>query len=258
VSLRRSCRFGCRACSIRVPLGGLPRQPPGSAVVLPRSCPTDRQRGLLQAMTATLAVLVVRARSHSQVAASRADGGSACPLVAASLWPGSAHLEPGVPGALLFILVTYGIGRLQRPVASDAGSGAARGRGDHGANRDLGSRSEALLAGPRSTRCTMACWSSRRDRPGLFKPNTSAGYEAMTVVLAAAVGLPLGWGKAWRLTSGSAVLLGAAPCAWRARLRLEPGVHARDLAAMAMLVVVPGRAFWERARSLLPYGSRQP
>jgi hypothetical protein len=256
VSLRlQLVAFGCRAWLDSRPARRIAAAATGIGVVLAAVLPDAIANvGLLQAMTATLAVLVVVLALTVRWPRPGLTEIGLVLLVAASLWPRIAHLEPGVPGALLFILVTYGIGRLSglspRTLALVLLVAGAI-MGAIAISEAVPKLSWLATFHPMHNGVLV-----KSTRPaGLFdNPNTFGGYEAMTVVLAAAVGLPLGWGKAWAAHVRSAVLLGAAAlCLVGLGLSSSRESMLGILAGMAMLVVVPRKGFWERARSLLPY-----
>jgi O-antigen ligase len=216
---------------------------------------TFANAGLLMPMTAFLALLaVVGAAVLRWPRFGLPDVGLAL-LVLAGLWPRLAHLEPGAPGALLFIVTTYAIGRFSGLTPRHlalllVGVGAVMGA--IAIAQTLPSLSKLVAILPireglpvRGTRAT-----------GLLNnPNTFATYEAMIVVLAAVVGLP------WRFrTNGRAALAGSVLLFCAVALCIAGvGVSASResvlglIAGMAACALVPRDGWRRRLFYMRPY-----
>jgi O-antigen ligase len=221
------------------------------AAVLPDALANIR---LLQVMTAAIAVLaVVLILTVRWPRPGLTDVGLVV-LVAATLWPRVAHVQPGVPGALLFILATYGIGRFSglRPrtlalllLAAGAIMGAIA----------LTEAMPALskLAFFHPIRGGLPSTSTRPA--GMFNnPNVFGTYEAMTLVLAASVGLPLGWGKTW-LGRGAVVVLVAATALCIVGLGLSASRESAIAATVGLgvVAVLTIRSIRGLVKLILPY-----
>jgi hypothetical protein len=85
-------------------------------------------------------------------------------------------------------------------------------------------------------------------------PNVFGTYEAMTLVLAAAVGLPLGWGKTW-LGRGAVVVLVAATALCIVGLGLSASRESAIAAAVGLgvVAVLTIRSVRGLVKLLLPY-----
>ena len=174
-------------------------------------------------------------------------------LCAATLWPRVAHVEPGVPGALLFLVVTYGIGRLSglspRTLALLLIVAGAL----------MGAIAIAQAIPSLDRRLPFSPMNGAVVRPtirstGLFdNPNVFGGFEATALVLAAVVGLPWRWtGRATR--AGSVLLFGAVVLCFIGLGFSASRECALGLAVgLALLALVPRSGFRARVRSLLPY-----
>jgi len=210
--------------------------------------------GLLQPMTALLAALVIVLALTVRWPRPGLTEIGLLALCIASLWPRLAHLELGAPGALLFIIATYGIGRLSGVGPRSLtwlllGCGAVMGAiaimqaVPHLASLvPFHAMHRGLLVG--STRST-----------GLFdNPNTFGSYEAASVVLAALVGLPVGWRGTRTMRVVSALLFGAIVlCLVGLGLSASRDSVLGLGAGLFVLMLVPGKGFAEKVRSLLPF-----
>jgi O-antigen ligase len=210
--------------------------------------------GLLPPMTAALAALALAgAALVRRPRPGWPDLGLGL-LALAALWPRLVHLQPGAPGALLFIAATYAIGRLggltpRRLALLLVGAGAAMGA--IAVAETLPSLSGVVAALP--IREGQAVHGTRAT--GLFNnPNTFGTYEAMAVVLAVIVGLPWRW-RAGRSGLAGAVLLFGALTLCLAGLGLSASRESvlGFAAGMAVFAMLPRDGWQGRLLSLRPY-----
>jgi O-antigen ligase len=256
VSLRlKLVDFGSRAWLDSPTAGRTAAAATAAALVLAAILPDAIANvGLLQTMTAMLAVLVVAlALTVRWPRPGLTDIGLVL-LLAASLWPRVAHLQPGAPGALLFIVATYGIGRLSgltpRTLAVVLlGAGAIMGA--------IAIAQAVPVLSPLVPFQPMR-YGLPFDYPrstGLFdNPNVFGGYEAATVVVAAVVGLPIRLEATRAARARSAALFGAVTlCLVGLGLSASRESVLGLGAGLTLVALVPRRGLGERARSLVPY-----
>jgi hypothetical protein len=209
--------------------------------------------GWLAPMTATLAALVVLLGLTVRWPRPGATEVGLVLLCAASLWPRVAHLQPGIPGAVLFTIAAYGIGRLSgmRP-------------------RMLA----LLLLGAGTIVALLAIAQSipglaplipfdpmQYGRPfisarptGLYNnPNTLGLCEALILVMAAVVRLPLGWGETRRDHARAAAMgIAVAQCLVAIGLSASRESVLGLVAGLTALALARRDDLRGRARTLLP------